>query len=120
MKKNIAIVVLVIALIVVGGLLITEKYSNNKVDTMNDLVDDSGQNTESGNSAGSETSNPETESNTSGTDGTDAITRYLYIQDFKYYAQITTIRVGDTVVWENNDNTKHTVTSDSGTELNSE
>lgn len=43
----------------------------------------------------------------------------MEIQGFDYSPQEMTINVGDTLVWTNLDSATHTVTSDSGTELNS-
>jgi len=42
------------------------------------------------------------------------------IQNFAFIPSDITIKVGDTVTWNNIDSTPHTVTSDSGTELNSQ
>ncbi len=42
------------------------------------------------------------------------------ISGFAFSPSTLTIKVGDTVTWTNQDAAKHTVTSDSGSELNSE
>ena len=42
------------------------------------------------------------------------------IEDFAYSIEELRIKMGDTVVWTNQDNVMHTVTSDSGNELDSE
>ncbi len=42
------------------------------------------------------------------------------MKNFAFSPSTLTIKKGDTVVWTNRDSTQHTVTSDSGTELNSE
>lgn len=42
------------------------------------------------------------------------------IKDFAFSSLELRIKKGETVVWTNNDDVKHTITSDSGNELNSE
>ncbi|MEK6760701.1 MAG: cupredoxin family copper-binding protein [Nanoarchaeota archaeon] len=42
------------------------------------------------------------------------------VQDFAFQTPELTINVGDTIIWTNFDSVSHTVTSDSGNELNSE
>ena len=44
----------------------------------------------------------------------------IEIKDFTFSPLELRIKQGETVVWTNNDNVKHTITSDSGSELNSE
>jgi len=44
----------------------------------------------------------------------------VQIQSFSFSPSILTVKVGDTVTWTNLDSAPHTVTSDSGTELNSQ
>ena len=44
----------------------------------------------------------------------------VLIQNFNYIPTELTIKVGETVTWTNKDSVKHTVTSDSGEELNSD
>ena len=46
-------------------------------------------------------------------------TYQIDIEDFSYKTKTLTIKKGDTVVWTNKDSVKHTVTSDSGNELDS-
>jgi amicyanin len=41
------------------------------------------------------------------------------IKNFAYSLESLTIKKGDSVIWTNRDSIEHTVTSDSGTELNS-
>ena len=44
----------------------------------------------------------------------------VIIKDFSFNPGEINVKIGDKVTWINNDNVKHTVTSDSGDELNSE
>jgi amicyanin len=44
----------------------------------------------------------------------------IIIQNFKFIPATLTVKVGDTVTWINQDTPRHTVTSDTGTELDSE
>lgn len=53
-------------------------------------------------------------------EGTPAQTHEINIQGFAFSPKELTIQVGDTIIWTNLDSTQHTVTSDSGTELDSE
>ena len=46
--------------------------------------------------------------------------KIIEIKDFTYSQKEMTISVGETVVWINRDSIRHTVTSDSGEELNSQ
>jgi len=46
-------------------------------------------------------------------------TKKVTIIDFAFMPKVLTIKPGDTVIWTNSDTFLHTVTSDSGTELNS-
>jgi plastocyanin len=43
----------------------------------------------------------------------------VIISNFAYSPATITISVGDTIIWRNDDNVGHTVTSDSGSELDS-
>lgn len=47
------------------------------------------------------------------------VTYNIKIIGYAFGPAILNIKAGDTVVWTNNDKVSHTVTSDSGTELNS-
>ena len=50
---------------------------------------------------------------------TGGATYNIAISNFAFSPSAQTIRVGDTVVWKNNDPVAHSVTSDSGSELSS-
>jgi len=62
-------------------------------------------------------SNAPTENNS---DSSLAKTYAIGISGFTFSPETLVIKVGDTVTWTNQDSAKHTVTSDSGSELNSE
>ena len=44
----------------------------------------------------------------------------IEINNFKFQTAELTINAGDTIIWTNKESIRHTVTSDSGTELNSD
>jgi plastocyanin len=46
-------------------------------------------------------------------------THLVNITNFSFSPAVDTVAVGDTVTWRNDDSASHTVTSDSGTELQS-
>ena len=46
-------------------------------------------------------------------------THYVEIKDFSFSPEEIRIKKGERIVWTNNDSVKHTVTSDSGIELDS-
>ena len=48
------------------------------------------------------------------------ITHSIEIKGFNFQPEELNIKTGDTVTWTNGDSVKHTVTSDSGSELDSE
>jgi plastocyanin len=67
-------------------------------------------------------SNPVISSNTDSTTPigeAGAKTYNIEINNFAFSPSTLTIKVGDSVVWTNKDNAAHTVTSDSGREMNS-
>lgn len=49
----------------------------------------------------------------------NSIENLVTINDFAFSPQSITVSVGDTVTWQNDHNVGHTVTSDSGSELDS-
>lgn len=65
------------------------------------------------------TDNEPSDSNDSDTGATPQ-THAVEIKGYAYKPATLTIKVGDTVTWTNKDNVRHTVTSDSGNELDSE
>ena len=68
-----------------------------------------------GNSAGSETTNP----NVPPMPSNPTSTKNIEISNFAFSPTTLTINKGDTIIWTNKDSASHTVTSDSGTELSS-
>lgn len=97
MKGSVITIAIVLAALVVVGLLI---FSGNNQQEIPE--DNQGQN----NSGQTETQEP--------------LTYTVEIADFSFNSELLEVRVGDTVVWTNRDNTRHTVTSDAGIELDSE
>jgi amicyanin len=61
-----------------------------------------------------------TQQPTNGNGGGGAETTSVDIVNFAFSPQNIIIQVGDTVTWTNQDSAPHTVTSDSGSELDSE
>lgn len=53
------------------------------------------------------------------TNQTDITTHKILILNNNFSPSIKTIKKGDTVIWTNNDNLPHSITSDTGTELGS-
>src|SRR3989344_781028 len=51
---------------------------------------------------------------------TQATTINTLIKNFAFSPQTITIKAGSTVIWTNKDSTSHTITSNSGNELNSQ
>lgn len=49
----------------------------------------------------------------------ESVEIFVDIVDFAFSSEVLNINVGDTVTWTNGDSAKHTVTSDSGGELDS-
>jgi len=120
-NKNITIIVLAVALIIIGGLYLSERYGKIVIDTsVQESNSATGQGTETGTNSGAGTGTSTSGQDSNDATGTTGVTKYLYIEGFNFYSALATANVGDTIVWENNDNTPHTVTSDSGTELDSE
>ena len=108
--------IVVIALVVIIGILGYVYYgtsgtsktndnlnANNNVNTVNEGVVLSGGN----------------DSAPSGTQGFQGTTYNVRIKDFAFDEAVLNIKLGDKVVWVNDDGTAHTVTSDSGKELDS-
>ncbi len=66
--------------------------------------------------------NPQASSANSGGDIPSTIVdgNRVVIKDFSFNSNEINVKIGEKVTWVNNDNVKHTITSDSGDELNSE
>jgi plastocyanin len=125
MNKNLIITLLTIALIIVGGLFLSERYGQGTIETITEGGDSNGaigSNVDTGTGKGTDTGTGTftDEQNSDITTESTGVTKYLYIEGFNFYAPIVTINVGDTIVWRNNDNTPHSIVSDVGTELDSD
>jgi plastocyanin len=57
--------------------------------------------------------------NQSGNEATTGKETSVEIKNFSFSPAEITINKGDTIVWQNNDSASHTITSDSGNELDS-
>lgn len=105
-KTLIVVVVLILAFALVGGIyfLNTQKQvtpvQNTGVNTQQEL-------------------NPSAENNSSPPEGGSSTTYNIGIKNYAFSPKTITIKVGDTVVWTNQDSVSHTVTSYSGSELDS-
>ncbi|MDO8467536.1 MAG: cupredoxin family copper-binding protein [Nanoarchaeota archaeon] len=101
MAKGLAISLVILAIVIVGFgafYLYSGSYSSS-----GNTPSSSGSNTPSGNS--------NTPSQNS---------KAVEIKSFAFSPSTLTVNVGDSVTWTNYDSVKHTVTSDSGSELDSE
>ena len=110
MKKGlvIGIVAVVILLVIVFvGLKINSPSGNSQ----NAINDNSQQVQDNVQVSGNSNQLPSEESS--------AKTYNAEISGFVFSPQVLSVKVGDTVTWTNKDSAKHTVTSDSGNELNS-
>jgi amicyanin len=108
--STIGIVILVIVVIVILGIIIFPSMGNNtgSFSSSSSSGSSSGGNTLSGSSS------------SSGGTGLPQPSSYdIQIKNFAFTPATLTIKAGDTVTWTNKDSMAHTVTSDSGSELDS-
>ena len=103
MKTGLIIAVVIIAVLIIGGIYLTTDQGGNNSGSL-------GNNKNKGN----------VEENTAGEISETPQTYNAEIRDFAYLPKEIKIKKGDKVVWINFDNVRHTVTSDSGSELDSE
>ena len=106
MKKGI-VIIFILAVLLIGGIISYVSFGNRV------------------SYSGESNTNPNSESNVlpSGSENNVAAGTSSYDIDIKGFAfspSIITIKQGDSVTWTNMDSVLHTVTSDSGTELDSE
>jgi|SRR3989344_3046748 len=92
----ITIIIAIVLILIVGGIFVFSSSDNSYTSTTNN----------------NPTTNPSSGSQTPST-------KSVEIANFAFSSPTLTINVGDTVTWANQDSVKHTVTSDSGTELSS-
>jgi len=109
MKKSIIILIIMVVLLgaVIAGLLIFKGIPNSNQNNGSNLGNggnvDNGSNLSNG---GNGDINPDVNS--------------IEITGFAFSPSTLTIQAGDSVTWTNKDSAPHTITSDSGTELNSQ
>ncbi len=111
MQKSVVIVVFVVILILVGGFFFVRDYGNPK--SSNDGLESQSE-TPVQEAGGNETL-PQNISEIK----TETKTYEVLIKGYEFSPETLTVSVGDTVIWTNKDNSRHTVTSDSGSEIQS-
>jgi len=110
MKKGIVAVVIIVIIAVAAWLIYGGKNSNNNSSLY-------GSNNNAGSSS-NQTPTNNSANNSASTDQTQS-TNKVTIANMAFSPSQITVNKGDTVTWTNNDSTAHTVTSDTGSELNS-
>jgi plastocyanin len=110
MKKYLPVIIIVISIIAVAGFLLSR---NDKKTTSSSQATNSSENNDM---AGNSTSSAQQAQTNQTTQSTSQIT----ISNFAFSPDSTTVKVGTKVTWTNNDSAPHTVTSDSGSILNSD
>ena len=115
MNKSVITGIVLILVVLIGSYFIFFNSSNLEQNPESN-TDNNGDNLPSGVIE----DNPNNNVNDSGnTDSTSPKTVEVLIQGYAFNPKTIEINVGDTVIWTNKDNIGHTVTSDSGNELNS-
>src|SRR3989338_2918231 len=122
MQKNSLIITIVVVavLVVIGiiaGIALTAKggNENNKGSSGIQVIDNGSQQT--GSADGGTSGTPGT--NGASGDASQPQTYTAEISNFAFSPSEIRIKAGDTVVWTNKDSARHTITSDSGSELSS-
>jgi|SRR3989344_6772566 len=107
---SIILIALVLILVVIGSIFVFQNQNSSSnsdgIKTVNNVPENSGNNQNEGSADGVMTASPKTYN--------------IDIQNFAYKTKTLTIKKGDIVIWTNRDSVRHTVTSDSGNELDSE
>lgn len=113
MKKNIVFLI-IIGVLLIGGIFyffmqnkISEVSSSNN--EQNNLPENPSSNNGQDNTSKTNISGPQS----------NIQTYNIEIKGFAFSPSTLTINIGDIVIWTNKDSVSHTVTSDSGNELNS-
>lgn len=109
MKSKLIIVILIIIIAIAGFFLLNNNSSDST--SISNSEETNTENNEANNIA---PTNPPTNTNQNTPQTYD-----ISIKSFAFTQTPLTIKKGDTVIWTNEDSAKHTVTSDSGNELNS-
>lgn len=107
MQKSVVVVAfLLIAVLLVGGFFLFSNRNQSNYGNINPS------------SSGSQSSNS-TQTGSGSSEQQASKTYNISIQNSAFQSPLLMINVGDTVVWTNKDSMPHTVTSDSGNELDS-
>ena len=118
-KSSLIITIIAVAVLavigIIAGIILTAKGNNeNNQGNQSGIQGDNGSQ-----QTGSAGSGEETSSGNSGAGETNPQTYTAEISNFAFSPSEIRIKAGDTVAWTNKDSTRHTVTSDSGSELGS-
>ena len=108
--KNGVLIVLVFAAILILGFAVFKFYGNSQ----QNIYEGSEAEIDSSIDLGDDVITPSLNPRTG-----NPISYTVNISGFRFSPQILTIKIGDSVAWTNADSASHTVTSDSGSELDS-
>jgi amicyanin len=110
MKRGVIAVVVVVIIAIAAWILFANKDSYNK----------NNNGSQYGNNNNSATNQPPAANNNTSTNGTQSESSgKVTIANMAFSPSQITVNKGDTVTWTNNDSMTHTVTSDTGSELDS-
>ena len=117
MKKGPIIMIVVLALVVIGFLLFSSFKSSDNNMLVNNADNSGAEQNNQNNNQNSGTPNNSSTGNQNPPSNPKSYT--IDISGFAFNPDTLTIKAGDSVTWTNKDSAKHTVTSDSGSELGS-
>ena len=116
MKNSLVILLVIVAILVIGGVFYIAIGSNPSSKNIEGTGTQNSGNEIDGNTPSETNTNP----TTSETNTNTLKTYNIEIKNFAFNPITLTIKKGDSVKWTNMDSAKHTVTSDSENELDSE
>lgn len=115
-KKNLIIFTVIIIILVMVGIF----FFTMRGDLEEDLIDQQEQFSQEQIQQETEEFGEELLEESPQDSGVEPQTHNIEIKEFKFIPETLTIKQGDTIIWTNKDSARHTVTSDSGGELDSE